>query len=165
MGRSDVAIRRCSQEWVKNNRFQHQDSSGRPRATADRKNRLIFRSAVTASNSSLSTVRRTTRTRMSTMTIHRRLIEQNLRSYRPLRHLPSTPPLFSDESRFQLCPDDYRGRVWRSPGQRADPTFPIARHTDPQPGVIVWGTLSFDSRTPLVVIRAFLQHSGTSTTF
>ncbi|GFT86354.1 hypothetical protein TNCV_3258761 [Trichonephila clavipes] len=32
----------------------------------------------------------------------------------------------SDESRFQLCPDDRRIRVWRHPGQHADPTFTIA---------------------------------------
>ncbi|GFV43190.1 transposable element Tc1 transposase [Trichonephila clavipes] len=73
--------------------------------------------------------------------------------------------VFSDDSCFQLCPDDHRGRVWRSPGQRADPAFTIARHTGPQPGVIVWSAISFDSPTPLVVIRAHLQHSGTSTTF
>ncbi|GFU00473.1 RNase H domain-containing protein [Trichonephila clavipes] len=42
----------------------------------------------------------------------------------------------SDESRFQLCPDDHRKLVWRLPGQRADPAFPIACHTDPQPGVM-----------------------------
>ncbi|GFV37034.1 hypothetical protein TNCV_2381811 [Trichonephila clavipes] len=60
------------------------DDSCRPRATADREGRLIVRSAVT----SLSTFRHTTRTRVFTMTIHRRLIEQNLRSYLPLRHFP-----------------------------------------------------------------------------
>ncbi|GFW59396.1 HTH_Tnp_Tc3_2 domain-containing protein [Trichonephila clavipes] len=91
IGRSDAAIRRCSQEWVGNGRFKRHDGRGRPRATADRENRLIVRSAVTASDSSLSTIKRTTRTRVSTMTIHRRLIEQNLRSYRLLRHLSFTP--------------------------------------------------------------------------
>ncbi|GFV31621.1 transposable element Tc1 transposase [Trichonephila clavipes] len=59
----------------------------------------------------------------------------------------------TDDSRFQLCPDDHRRHVWRRPGQRADPTFTISRHTDPQPGVMIWGDISFDSRTPLVVIR------------
>ncbi|GFU63330.1 hypothetical protein TNCV_247001 [Trichonephila clavipes] len=44
--------------------------------------------------------------------------------------------LFNDESRFQLRPDDHRGCVWRSPGQRADPAFTIARRTGPHPGVI-----------------------------
>ncbi|GFW06748.1 transposable element Tc1 transposase [Trichonephila clavipes] len=59
----------------------------------------------------------------------------------------------SDESRFQLCPDYHRRRVWRLQGKRADPDFCIARHTSPQPGVMVKGAISFDSRTPLVVIR------------
>ncbi|GFX76765.1 transposable element Tc1 transposase [Trichonephila clavipes] len=63
-----------------------------------------------------------------------------LRSYRPLLHLPLTLAncrarlqwcfarsswnhtdwgriVFIDESRFQLCPDDHRRRVWRRPGQ------------------------------------------------
>ncbi|GFW18538.1 uncharacterized protein TNCV_1221991 [Trichonephila clavipes] len=42
--------------------------------------------------------------------------------------------VFSDEYCFQLCP---RRRVWRRPGQNADPAFNIARHTGPQLGVIV----------------------------
>ncbi|GFX71889.1 HTH_Tnp_Tc3_2 domain-containing protein [Trichonephila clavipes] len=67
------------------------------------------------------------------MTIHRPLIEQNLRSYQPLRHLPLTPAhcrvrlqwclarsgdadwgriVLSDESRFQLCPDVHRRRAF-----------------------------------------------------
>ncbi|GFW05444.1 uncharacterized protein TNCV_3359611 [Trichonephila clavipes] len=46
-----------------------------------------------------------------------------------------------DESRFQVCPDDHRRRVWRRPGQDADPSFTIARHTNPEPGVMVWGVL------------------------
>ncbi|GFY25352.1 HTH_Tnp_Tc3_2 domain-containing protein [Trichonephila clavipes] len=91
MGRSDTAIRICWQEWVDSGRFQRHDGSGRPRATADREDRLIVRSVVTASGSSVSTIRRTTRTQVSTMTLHRRLIERNLRSYQPPRHLPFTP--------------------------------------------------------------------------
>ncbi|GFW68594.1 transposable element Tc1 transposase [Trichonephila clavipes] len=113
------------------------------------------------------------------MTIQRQLIERNLRSYRQLHHLPLTPAhcvarlqwclarsgwnhakwgriVFSDKSRFQLCPDDHRRRVWRPPEQRADPAFTIIRHTGPQPAVMVWGAISFDSRTPLVVIRGTL---------
>ncbi|GFT90485.1 transposable element Tc1 transposase [Trichonephila clavipes] len=76
---------------IASGRFQCHDSIGRPRATADREDRLIARSAVKAPDSSLSTIR-----------------------------------LFSDESHFQLCPDDHRRRVWRHPGQGADPAFTIA---------------------------------------
>ncbi|GFX57202.1 hypothetical protein TNCV_2964811 [Trichonephila clavipes] len=43
--------------------------------------------------------------------------------------------VFSDKSRFQLCPDDHRRCVWRRPGQRA--AFTIARHTGNQLGVMV----------------------------
>ncbi|GFX33639.1 HTH_Tnp_Tc3_2 domain-containing protein [Trichonephila clavipes] len=91
MGRSDAAIRRFWQECEANGRFQRHAGSGRPRATEDREDRLIFRSAITVSDSSLPTIRHTTpRIRVPTMTIHRQLIEQNLRSYRQLRLLPFT---------------------------------------------------------------------------
>ncbi|GFY24916.1 HTH_Tnp_Tc3_2 domain-containing protein [Trichonephila clavipes] len=73
------------------------------------------------------------------MTVYRRLIERNLRSYRPLRHLSLTPAhcqttlrwflvrsgwnhddwrriVFRKESCLQLCPDDNRSRVSRRPG-------------------------------------------------
>ncbi|GFU00736.1 transposable element Tc1 transposase [Trichonephila clavipes] len=133
-------------------------------ATADREDRLIARSTVKAPDYWFSTIRRAPRTRVSTPTIHRRLTERNLHSYRPLRHLPPTPVrcrarlqwfmslsgwnhadwghiVFSDESRFHLCPDDHRRRVWRRPGWRADPAFTIVHPTGPQqeamyPGLI-----------------------------
>ncbi|GFX38379.1 transposable element Tc1 transposase [Trichonephila clavipes] len=57
MGRSYAAIRKCWEEWVDSGRFQHHDGSGRPRATADQEDRLTVRSAVTALDSSLSTIR------------------------------------------------------------------------------------------------------------
>ncbi|GFX73040.1 HTH_Tnp_Tc3_2 domain-containing protein [Trichonephila clavipes] len=87
----DAAFRSFWQEWVNNGRFQRHDGSGRSRATANWKDRLIVRSTVTTPDSSLLTIRRATRTRVSTMTVHRRLIERNLRSHRPLCHLPLTP--------------------------------------------------------------------------
>ncbi|GFX61995.1 tigger transposable element-derived protein 6 [Trichonephila clavipes] len=71
--------------------------SGRPRETSDREARLIVRLAVTAPDLSLSTIRRATRIRVSTITIHRRLLEQNLRSYRS----PLTPA--ECRARLQRC--------------------------------------------------------------
>ncbi|GFY05178.1 transposable element Tc1 transposase [Trichonephila clavipes] len=64
--------------------------------------------------------------------------------------------VFCDESRFQLCPDDHRRGIWRRPVQRTDPAFTIAHDTIPQPEVMVWVVISFDSRTPLGVIRGTL---------
>ncbi|GFW91845.1 hypothetical protein TNCV_4080051, partial [Trichonephila clavipes] len=67
------ANRRClSKMGRKRHSVQRHDGSHRPRASADRENRLIVISAIKASNSSLSIIRRTTRTRVSTMTIRRR---------------------------------------------------------------------------------------------
>ncbi|UYV79199.1 hypothetical protein LAZ67_17001480 [Cordylochernes scorpioides] len=131
-----------------------------------------------APESTLSTIQRVTGTQVSKMTINRRLRERNLRARRPLRCLPLTPVhrqvrlqwcrerstwncadwgriVFSDESRFLLCPDDRRKRVWRRPG-RVDPGLTVEHHTGPQQGVMVWGAISFDSRTPLVVIPGTL---------
>ncbi|GFY32533.1 transposable element Tc1 transposase [Trichonephila clavipes] len=64
--------------------------------------------------------------------------------------------VFSEESRFQMCPEDHRRRVWRRPGKRADPAFTIARHTCPQLEIMVWDVISFNSRTALVIIRGTL---------
>ncbi|GFX95561.1 HTH_Tnp_Tc3_2 domain-containing protein [Trichonephila clavipes] len=91
MGRSKAAIRICWQEWMDNGRFQRHDGSDRCRSTSDWEDEFTVRSAVTAPDSLLSTIRHATYTRVSTMTIHRRLTERNLRSCRPLHHLPLTP--------------------------------------------------------------------------
>ncbi|UYV78283.1 hypothetical protein LAZ67_16000812 [Cordylochernes scorpioides] len=64
--------------------------------------------------------------------------------------------VFSDESRFLLCPDDRRKRVWRRPGQRVDPGLTVEHHTGPQQGVMVWDVILFDSRTSLEVIPDIL---------
>ncbi|GFV31060.1 HTH_Tnp_Tc3_2 domain-containing protein, partial [Trichonephila clavipes] len=179
VGESDAAIRRCWQEWVDNGRFQRHDGSSQPRPTAC-DHRLNVQQAVPAPDSSLSTIRRVTRIRVATITIHRQLIERNSSSYQPLRDLPLTPAhcrarlqwcsarscwnhadwgctTFSVESRFQPCPDNHRRRVWR---RVPFPDFTIARHSGPQPEVMVRGAISFNSRTPLVVIIDHLQHNG-----
>ncbi|GFX88136.1 HTH_Tnp_Tc3_2 domain-containing protein [Trichonephila clavipes] len=63
--------------------------------------KIVVRLAVTVLVSSLLNIRRMTCTRVSTMTIHRRLIERNLRSYRPLRPRPFTPAHSS--AKLQWC--------------------------------------------------------------
>ncbi|GFW85189.1 transposable element Tc1 transposase [Trichonephila clavipes] len=69
----------------------------------------------------------------------------------------------SDESHFHLCPDDHRRRIWRQPGQRADPAFTIARHTGPQLGVMIWGTISIETGPLWSSLEAHLQHIARST--
>ncbi|GFU57191.1 hypothetical protein TNCV_2212421 [Trichonephila clavipes] len=61
-----------------------------------------------------------------------------------------------DESRFLLYPDNQRRRAWSRTGKLADPAFIIAHHTGSQTEVMVWGFISGDSLTSLVVIRGTL---------
>ncbi|UYV65011.1 hypothetical protein LAZ67_3002812 [Cordylochernes scorpioides] len=155
------------------------------RDTTEREDREIVRTAVIVLDSTLSTIHRVTDTQGCKITFNRRLREQNLKARRPLRCLPLTPVhrqvrlqwcrerstwncadweciVFSDESRFLLCPDDRHKHVWRCPGQRVDPGLTFKHHTGPQQGVRVWGAISFYSRTPLVVIPGTLTAQHTS---
>ncbi|GFT54423.1 transposable element Tcb1 transposase [Trichonephila clavipes] len=105
-------------------------------------------------------------------TIRRRLTEVGLRSRRPLRRLPLTPHhrqqldfcrprqlgvywrrVISDESRFSLSDDDHRTH-WRR--KRSDPAFIVERHTAISQGVTVWGAISWDTRSSLVVLQGTL---------
>ncbi|GFS79529.1 transposable element Tc1 transposase [Trichonephila clavipes] len=133
MSRSAAAIRRGLQEWLDNGRFQRHDGSCRPIATADREDGLSDQ--------------------LSQRLIHRFQPSDGRPSHKCWNNANWGRIVFSEEFRFQLWPDDHRRRVWKRPGQRADPAFPIERHADPQTGVMVWGAISFDSQTPLVVIR------------
>ncbi|GFX23645.1 HTH_Tnp_Tc3_2 domain-containing protein [Trichonephila clavipes] len=58
--------------------------------------------------------------------------------------------------RFSLSPDDHRTRVWRRTGQRSDPAFIVERHTAISQGVTVWGAISWDTRSSLVVLQGTL---------
>ncbi|UYV74251.1 hypothetical protein LAZ67_11002616 [Cordylochernes scorpioides] len=95
---------------------------------------------------------------ISTRTISRRLVANGLHSCRPLRRLPLTPPnrrqrlewcrarstwmtewhrvVFSDESRFCLSSDTI-----------------VERPTVRQRGIMVWGAIAYDSRSPLLRIQ------------
>ncbi|UYV75883.1 Transposase [Cordylochernes scorpioides] len=108
-------------------------------------------------------------------TISRRLVANGLNSCRPLRRLPLTPPnrrqrlewcrarstwmtewhrvVFSDESRFCLSSDSRRVRVWRQRGERSNPAAIVQRPTVRQRGIMVWGAIAYDSRSPLLRIQ------------
>ncbi|UYV73134.1 hypothetical protein LAZ67_10001919 [Cordylochernes scorpioides] len=108
-------------------------------------------------------------------TISRRLVANGLHSCRPLRRLPLTPPnrhqrlewcrarstwmtewhrvVFSDESRFCLSSDSRRVRVWRRRGERSNPAAIVERPTVRQRGIMVWGAIAYDSRSPLLRIQ------------
>lgn len=180
--RTDTAVQRCWQQWLRQGNCRRNEGSGRPRSTNARQDRMIVRQARTAPTVSLSTIQRTTASSIPPVvpsTISRRLAKAGLRSQRPLRRLPLTPQhrrsrlewcrsrsswlpsdwhriVFSDESRFTLAADDHRLRVWRGRGQRSQSAFVLQRHTAITPGVMVWGAISYDSRSSLVILRTSL---------
>ncbi|GFX18201.1 transposable element Tcb2 transposase [Trichonephila clavipes] len=57
------------------------------------------------------------------------------------------------ESRFNLSSDDNRVRVWRPRGERHNPAFDLQQHTFPTAGVMIWGVIAYNTRSPLVLIR------------
>ncbi|GFT03919.1 uncharacterized protein TNCV_1730831 [Trichonephila clavipes] len=163
LGRSDMVVARCWQQWITEGRVYRRGGSGRPRNTNDREDRAIRRVATSAPTTSLASIQRhlppSRHPVPSRETIRRRLTEVGLRSRRPLRRLPLTPHhrqcqldfcrpratwsvtdwrrvIFSDESRFSLSADDHRIRVWRRTGQRSDPAFIVERHTAISQGAI-----------------------------
>ncbi|GFW11649.1 HTH_Tnp_Tc3_2 domain-containing protein [Trichonephila clavipes] len=156
LGRSDMVVARCWQQWITECRVYRRGGSGRHRNTNDREDRAIRRVATSAPTTSLASIQRhlppSRHPVPSRETIRRRLTEVGLRSRRPLRRLPLTPHyrqcrldfcrpratwsvtdwrrvIFSDESRFSLSADDHRTRVWRRTVQRSDPSFIVERHT------------------------------------
>ncbi|UYV84834.1 hypothetical protein LAZ67_X003652 [Cordylochernes scorpioides] len=61
--------------------------------------------------------------------------------------------VFSDESRFCLSSDSRRVRVWRRRGERSNPAAILERPTVRQRGIMVWGAIAYDSRSPLLRIQ------------
>ncbi|GFX97624.1 transposable element Tcb2 transposase [Trichonephila clavipes] len=61
--------------------------------------------------------------------------------------------VFSDESRFNLSIDGNRVCVWRPRGERIIPAFASQRDTPPTAGVMVWGAIAYNTRSPIVLIR------------
>ncbi|UYV81646.1 hypothetical protein LAZ67_20001789 [Cordylochernes scorpioides] len=146
---------------------------------AARVDRRILRQAVAAPQATctaiLQHVQDTLDHSISTRTISRRLVANGLHSCRPLRRLPLTPPnrrqrlewcrarstwmtewhrvVFSDESRFCLSSDSRRVRVWRRRGERSNPAAIVKRPTVRQRGIMVWGAIAYDSRSPLLRIQ------------
>ncbi|UYV71883.1 hypothetical protein LAZ67_9000872 [Cordylochernes scorpioides] len=149
------------------------------RCDVARVDRRILRQAVAAPQATctaiLQHVQDTLDHSISTRTISRRLVANGLHSCRPLRRLPLTPPnrrqrlewcrarstwmtewhrvVFSDESRFCLSSDSRRVRVWRRRGERSNPAAIVERPIVRQRGIMVWGAIAYDSRSPLLRIQ------------
>ncbi|GFY28933.1 transposable element Tc1 transposase [Trichonephila clavipes] len=105
----------------KGEQISRHDGSDLPRATADREERLFVRSV----------------RRYQPSDVHTNVDPDHSQTADRAKFtlVPTVMPSVEqeDESRLKLCPDDHRRRVWRQTGLRADPSFPIAYHTGPQP--------------------------------
>ncbi|GFU55068.1 HTH_Tnp_Tc3_2 domain-containing protein [Trichonephila clavipes] len=138
LGRSDMVVARCWQQWVTEGRVYRRGGSGRPRNTNDREDRAIRRVATSAPTTSLASIQRhlppSRHPVPSRETIRRRLTEVGLRSRRPLRRLPLTP-------HHRQCRLDF-----------AD----LGQLGVNSQGVTVWGAISWDIRSSLVVLHGTL---------
>ncbi|UYV84347.1 hypothetical protein LAZ67_X001911, partial [Cordylochernes scorpioides] len=172
-------VHRLWRRWLEQGNVAIYRNVGATRVTSVRVDRRILRQAVAAPQAIctaiLQHVQDTLDHSISTRTISRRLVANGLHSCRPLRRLPLTPPnrrqrlewcrarstwmtewhrvVFSDESRFCLSSDSRRVRVWRRRGERSNPAAIVERPTVRQRGIMVWGAIAYDSRSPLLRIQ------------
>ncbi|UYV76224.1 hypothetical protein LAZ67_13003088 [Cordylochernes scorpioides] len=172
-------VHRLWRRWLEQGNVAIYRNAGATRVTSARVDRRILRQAVAAPQATctaiLQHVQDTLDHSISTRTISRRLVANGLHSCRPLRRLPLTPPnrrqrlewcrarstwmtewhrvVFSDESRFCLSSDSRRVRVWRRRGERSNPAAIVERLTVRQRGIMVWGAIAYDSRSPLLRIQ------------
>ncbi|GFV25791.1 transposable element Tcb2 transposase [Trichonephila clavipes] len=142
VGRSALTVRRCWDQWTEDTSFTRRP--GRPRQTSRREDRHIIRQARVERTASLATVQTqaapSIQAPVSSRTIARRLAEGHL-------------VVFSDESGFNLSSDDNRIRVWRPRGECLNPALALQRNTAPTAGVMVWGVIVNDTRSPLILIH------------
>ncbi|UYV84230.1 Transposase [Cordylochernes scorpioides] len=172
-------VHRLWRRWLEQGNVAINRNAGATRVTSARVDRRILRQAVAAPQGTctaiLQHVQDTLDHSISTRTISRRLVANGLHSFHPLRRLPLTPPnrrqrlewcrarstwmtewhrvVFSDESRFCLSSDNRRVRVWRRRGERSNPAAIVERPSVRQRGIMVWGTIAYDSRSPLLRIQ------------
>ncbi|GFU10406.1 transposable element Tcb2 transposase [Trichonephila clavipes] len=158
LGRSDMVVARCWQQWITEGRVYRRGGLGRPRNTNDREDRAIRRVATSAPTTSLASIQRhlppSRHPVPSRETIRRRLTDRSWLEEPTVTDWRRV--IFSDESRFSLSADDHRTRVWRRTGQRSDPAFIVERHTAISQGVTVWGAIYWDTRSSLVVLQGTL---------
>ncbi|UYV63635.1 hypothetical protein LAZ67_2005108 [Cordylochernes scorpioides] len=172
-------VHRLWRRWLEQGNVAIYRNVGATRVTSARVDRRILRQAVAAPQATctaiLQHVQDTLDHSISTRTIFHRLVANGLHSCRPLIRLPLTPPnrrqhlewcrarstwmtewhrvVFSDESRFCLSSDSRRVRVWRRREERSNPAAIVERPTVRQRGIMVWGAIAYDSRSPLLRIQ------------
>ncbi|GFV38393.1 transposable element Tcb1 transposase [Trichonephila clavipes] len=181
---SECAVRNCWEQWTREGTHARKTGSGATRKTTRREDRRIVRQALVDPTETHSTIRADVGISIVRQTISRHLAEANRKSKCPFRVLPLTPEhrqlrlqwcqgrsmwnitdwqkvVFSDESRFVLGIDVNRVRVWRCPGERYNSPHHIhtvLRQTARTAGVMIWGVIAYDSRSPLIVMRGTITN-------
>ncbi|GBN12477.1 Transposable element Tc1 transposase [Araneus ventricosus] len=160
--------------------IERKPGQGRPRATTAREDRylsIIARRNRGATVSQLSRdFRAATGTRISRVTVSKRLHETLLFARRPAVCFPLTSTnrrvrlawcrehrdrsmdqwatvLFTDQSRFSLNTDSRRTFIWREPGTRYLPSNVREIDLYGGGGLMVWAGILLDDRTPLHVFE------------
>ncbi|GFS58983.1 transposable element Tc1 transposase [Trichonephila clavipes] len=64
--------------------------------------------------------------------------------------------VFSDGFSFTVEADDHRLRAWTGQRQRSQSAFVLQRYAAIIPDVMVWGAISYDSRSSLVILHTSL---------
>ncbi|UYV69851.1 FAN1 [Cordylochernes scorpioides] len=147
-------VHRLWRRWLEQGNVAIYRNAGATRVTSARVDRRILRQAVAAPQATctaiLQHVQDTLDHSISTRTISRRLVANGLHSCRPLRRLPLTPP--NRRQRLEWC----RARsTWVTEWHRvvSNPAAIVERPTVRQRGIMVWGAIAYDSRSPLLRIQ------------
>ncbi|GFX10258.1 transposable element Tcb1 transposase [Trichonephila clavipes] len=183
VGRNQTTVRRICDRWMQEGTTDQRGPSHPPQCTTSRENRQILRMIVTDRSATSRTVAQhiesVTHHSVSARTIRRRLQQCGLSARRPLLGLPLTQNhrrlrcqwceerrmwvaewnavLLTDESCICLQHHDGRIRVWRHRGERMLNSYVMHHHTGPASGIMVWGGIEDQSRTPLVRIAGTLN--------
>lgn len=183
VNRNQSTIMRCCQAYFQYGQQQRRRGSGGRRQTNERQDRRLRLLALRDRNSTTRLIANQWIAEegrlVSIRTVYRRIRSFGLISYRPLLVLPLTAEhrrqrlewcrerlqwniqwqavVFSDESRFCLGTHDGRQRVRRRRGERRQMQFAHERDVHRTVGVMVWGAISYGSRSPLVFVRGNLN--------
>ncbi|GFU64056.1 HTH_Tnp_Tc3_2 domain-containing protein [Trichonephila clavipes] len=142
LGRSDMVVARCWQQWITEGRVYRR--RGAIRETIRRR----LTEVGLRSRRPLRRLPLTPHHRQCRLDFCRPRAAWSVTDWRRV--------IFSDESRFSLSDDDHRTRVWRRTGLRSDPAFIVERHTAISQGVTVWEQFLKDTRSSLVVLQGTL---------
>ncbi|GFY70538.1 transposable element Tcb2 transposase [Trichonephila inaurata madagascariensis] len=135
LDRFDCVVRWCWGQWIQEMSFTRRPGLGHPRKTSHREDRPIVRNArvqPTASSAAIQAQSGAAHEESGTAAKWNQVV-------------------FSDESRFNLGSDDNCARVWRPRGECLNPAFALLRHTFLTAGVMVWGAISYNTRSPIVL--------------